>query len=308
MEEVIKKAMQTEKLICYGRGGGGCINEGQSYTIDDGSTIYVKYNKKNGARQMFEGEFASLATIAKTNTIKVPKPLYVADNQSGALLVMEHLDMTSLGSRMGAQLGKELALMHLHNSKRIQSSRNFVGSPEELTVAEFGFDLPTCCGYLPLENSWHKDWVHFYSNQRLNSQMNMDEVKTDREAQELWGHLLRKIPQLFKGLTIYPSLLHGDLWGGNVAQLKTTSSDEAPVIFDPASFYGHHEFEFGIVTMFGGFNSDFFEAYHGVIPKSPGFDKRMELYRLFHNLNHWNHFGSGYRGSSISTMNKLIKQ
>ena len=59
------------------------------------------------------------------------------------------------------------------------------------------------------------------------------------------------------------------------------------VIFDAASFYGHHEYDLGIAGMFGGFGSSFYNAYHALIPKSPGFDQRHQLYKLFHNLNHW---------------------
>ena len=59
------------------------------------------------------------------------------------------------------------------------------------------------------------------------------------------------------------------------------------VIFDPASFYGHHEFDLAIAEMFGGFTQHFYDAYHRVIPKAPGFDVRLKLYLLFHYLNHW---------------------
>lgn len=111
-----------------------------------------------------------------------------------------------------------------------------------------------------------------------------------------------KIPQFFTDVEIVPALLHGDLWGGNVAQCA-----DGPVIFDPASFYGHSEYELGIAGMFGGFNSSFYSAYHEKIPKAPGFAKRNQLYQLFHYLNHWNHFGGGYRGSSVSIMKTLLK-
>ncbi|MFH4983700.1 hypothetical protein AB6A40_010409, partial [Gnathostoma spinigerum] len=80
---------------------------------------------------------------------------------------------------------------------------------------------------------------------------------------------------------------------------------DGPVIFDPASFYGHSEFEMGILTMFGGFSQDFFTAYHSLIPKSEGFAERVRLYELFHHFNHWNHFGRGYRGGTISIMKSL---
>lgn len=59
------------------------------------------------------------------------------------------------------------------------------------------------------------------------------------------------------------------------------------VIFDPASFYGHHEFDLAIAEMFGGFTRDFYNSYHELIPKAPGFEKRQKLYLLFHYLNHW---------------------
>ena len=59
------------------------------------------------------------------------------------------------------------------------------------------------------------------------------------------------------------------------------------VIFDPASFYGHSEFDLSIAAMFGGFSNAFYNAYHQLIPKAPGFDKRHQLYLLFHYLNHW---------------------
>lgn len=59
------------------------------------------------------------------------------------------------------------------------------------------------------------------------------------------------------------------------------------VIFDPATFYGHHEYDLAISGMFGGFNLSFYDAYHKVIPKAPGFENRHKLYQLFHYLNHW---------------------
>lgn len=111
-----------------------------------------------------------------------------------------------------------------------------------------------------------------------------------------------KIPQFFKDVEVVPALLHGDLWGGNVAECA-----EGPVIYDPASFYGHSEYELGIAGMFGGFNNSFYSAYHAKIPRAPGFEKRNQLYQLFHYLNHWNHFGGGYRGSSVRIMKDLLK-
>ena len=118
----------------------------------------------------------------------------------------------------------------------------------------------------------------------------------------LWSQMRPKMSTFFQDLEIFPSLLHGDLWSGNMAQCEGT-----PVVFDPASFYGHHEYDLAIGQMFGGFDAAFSKAYHGIIPKQPGFDQRSELYQLFHYLNHWNHFGGGYKSQSLNIMRKLVK-
>uniref|UniRef100_A0A4X1U0T8 protein-ribulosamine 3-kinase n=1 Tax=Sus scrofa TaxID=9823 RepID=A0A4X1U0T8_PIG len=262
------------------------------------------------ARRMFEGELASLTAILKTGTVRVPKPIKVLDAPGGgSLLVMEHLDMRSLGSH-AATLGVQLADLHLDNKRlgeTLQKEAGTVGKGggqvERPFVDQFGFDVVTCCGYLPQVNDWQSDWVTFYARQRIQPQMELlEQGSGDREARELWAALQLKIPDLFRDLDIVPALLHGDLWGGNVAE-----DPSGPVIFDPASFYGHSEYELAIAGMFGGFSGAFYSAYHGRVPKAPGFERRHQLYQLFHYLNHWNHFGAGYRGSSLSIMRNLVR-
>ncbi|XP_030362076.1 ketosamine-3-kinase-like isoform X2 [Strigops habroptila] len=280
MEAALKRELGTEVLRPTGHLGGGCISQGQSYDTDHGR-VYVKSNSKAEARRMFEGEMASLEAILKTQTIKVPKPIKVIDLSGGTtLFVMEHLEMRGL-NRHSAKLGTQLADLHLHNKQLGEKLKK-----EESTV-----------------NEWQNDWVTFFAKQRIQPQMDMIEKNSgDREARELWAQLQLKIPSLFCDVEIVPALLHGDLWGGNVAE-----DDSGPIIFDPASFYGHSEYELAIAGMFGGFSSSFYSAYHSKIPKAAGFEKRLKLYQLFHYMNHWNHFGTGYRGSSLNIMRNLIK-
>ena len=99
-----------------------------------------------------------------------------------------------------------------------------------------------------------------------------------------------------------PCLLHGDLWSGNMAALK----HGVPVVFDPASYYGDAEAEFGIVDMFGGFSDGFHRGYASVKPFAEGFESRKHLYRLYHELNHFNLFGSSYAASCESTIDRLL--
>ncbi|XP_030063896.1 ketosamine-3-kinase isoform X1 [Microcaecilia unicolor] len=309
MESLLREALGTSVLAATGHSGGGCISQGQSYRTDSDS-VFVKRNHKPEARRMFEGEMASLESVLQTNTVRVPKPIKVIDLPGGgSAFVMEHMEMKSL-NRYSAQLGEKLADLHLHNQRlgeKLKKEGSTVGKgagqSEPKFIDKFGFSVVTCCGYLPQVNDWQSDWVTFYARQRIQPQMEMIEKGSgDREARELWSQLQLKIPEMFKDMEIVPALLHGDLWGGNVAE-----DDTNPIIFDPASFYGHSEYELGIAGMFGGFGSTFYSAYHSKIPKAPGFEKRLKLYQLFHYMNHWNHFGSGYRGSSLSIMRNLVK-
>lgn len=297
-------------------GLSGCINKGSAYELDSGESIFVKFNSDPDASLMFEGEVASLNAIRETNCLRAPRPLIVVDlhNQGkGSAIAMEYFHNMKSLSKFQASCGEKLANMHLDNvnlGKKLKKLENWIGKgePQREPVEKFGFHTVTCCGKLPLVNDWEDDWISFYARHRLDHQIRLiQQESSNRQVGELWSKLQLIIPKFFRpfeerNMEIQPSLLHGDLWGQNAAEI----SDE-PVIFDPAAFYGHHEFELSISTMFGGFTSNFYKAYHKVIKQNPGFEARQQLYQLFHYLNHWNHFGSGYQASTIGIMKNLTR-
>ncbi|MGH0169709.1 UNVERIFIED_CONTAM: hypothetical protein FKN15_058047 [Acipenser sinensis] len=160
---------------------------------------------------MFDGEKASLEAILQTNTIKAPKPVKVIDLSpgGGAVFVMEHLDMRSI-NRHSAMLGEQLADLHLHNQslkekldKGEQTVGKGSGQSEVQYVDKFGFHTATCCGYIPQVNDWQSDWVSFYTQQRLQHQLNMVEKDYgDREARELWAKL-QGCPNVLLGISMH---------------------------------------------------------------------------------------------------------
>ena len=115
---------------------------------------------------------------------------------------------------------------------------------------------------------------------------------------------MSQLPIFFDGYTPAPSLLHGDLWSGNA------SSDPQgnPVIFDPACYYGDREADIAMTELFGGFGSDFYNAYQIEYPLDPGYKIRKTLYNLYHILNHLNLFGSGYLSQSESMIELLLAE
>ena len=114
--------------------------------------------------------------------------------------------------------------------------------------------------------------------------------------------LLKNLEFFFNGHSPHPSLLHGDLWGGNAS----CDTNGRPFIFDPASYYGDRETDLAFTYMFGGFTASFYDSYQKTFPLSPGFEVRKILYNLYHELNHFNLFGGGYASSAQSSVNQLI--
>ena len=86
------------------------------------------------------------------------------------------------------------------------------------------------------------------------------------------------------------TLVHGDLWSGNVGIEKSGKG----VIFDPASWWADNEVDIAMTRLFGGFTKEFYEEYHKIFPIKEGFEKRMIIYNFYHILNHANMFGRSY--------------
>ncbi|XP_065203582.1 ketosamine-3-kinase-like isoform X2 [Planococcus citri] len=291
----IKAALGSKTLEATGRKASGCINQGEAFRTDRG-LVFIKSSNAPVAKVLFESEFSSLKAIEQTGTIRVPHPITIVEGSDNTFYcVLEFLDLRNTAIHQ-KELGEKLADMHLHNEKVAKK-----GGPVAY-VKQFGFAHTTCVGLLPLDNTWHDDWPTFYSK-RLQTPIDLIvKEKGNTEVLTLWNELRPIIPRFFENITIKPSLLHGDLWRGNFGELES-----GPVIFDPGCLYGHHELELSQTTLFGGFTRSFYDAYHERIPKVIGYQAREQLYQLFHLLNHWHHFGGGYKDQSLNTMRTLIK-
>lgn len=226
IEEKIRNTLNTK--ICKkipGKGGGGCINVGECYEIDNKKLIFVKFCSKFNADEILSGEYESLKAIKATQQINVPDSLgIVKDGPDRVTLLTSFIpNMQSLNKLQG-QLGEHVAKLHLHNQQLNENAiykSGYISSnanEEQQPVTEFGFHCVTNCGAIAQNNEWSPDWVAFFARHRLELQIKLIEKNYhDREANELWSELQLKIPKYFKafadnGLEIKPSLLHGDLW------------------------------------------------------------------------------------------------
>jgi len=149
-------------------------------------------------------------------------------------------------------------------------------------------------GSTPQENGTSASWAEFWRRRRLEPQLVLASRNGYRlEAPPVW--------RLLEGHQPVASLLHGDLWRGNAGFL----ADGAPVLFDPAVYYGDREADLAMTELFGGFPQEFYEAYSEAWPLGEGYELRKPLYNLYHLLNHLNLFGGGYLAQVRATLRLL---
>jgi len=262
--------------------GGGCINS--TVVLSDGKLSYfVKLN--NAPRlAMFEAEAAGLAELAATNSIRVPRPLCSGITGSDAYLVMEYIEMGAGGS--GVTAGRQLALLH-----RTQQQT-------------FGWTRDNTIGSTHQPNRPASDWVGFWREQRLGFQLALAAKNGHRgQLQQRGERLLEQFPALIDHQP-KPSLIHGDLWAGNLSYDRRRQ----PVIYDPATYYGDREAELAMTELFGGFGRSFYDAYNEAWPLDRGYPTRKTLYNLYHVLNHLNMFGGGYGGQALGMIDRLLAE
>jgi len=262
--------------------GGGCIS--QSYVLSDRDRqFFVKTNRENRL-EMFQAEAIGLKQMHATETIRVPEPICWGVEGSSSYIVLEYLDIGRRSTDAASiEMGRQLARMHR------------VGTSDR-----FGWERNNTIGSTPQVNDLSENWAEFYATHRLEFQLRLAARKGhnfDRGAA-----LVEKVPQILAGHSPVPSLLHGDLWGGNAGVTR----DGVPAIFDPATYYGDREADLAMTELFGGFSPAFYRGYSEEWPLEDGYDRRKILYNLYHVLNHFNLFGSGYAGQAESMIRTLL--
>ena len=262
---------------------GGDIN--RAWHLSDGQNqFFVKTNSRERL-PMFEAEMFGLDTMYCADSIRVPQAIGCGLAGAQAFLAMEYLDLS--GSPDEAIFACQLAAMHQNTQHR------------------FGFAIDNTIGSTVQINSFSEDWNNFWQQHRLGYQLSL--AKLNGYGNELYDTGMRlneRVDRFYRSYRPLASLLHGDLWSGNWAADKTG----APVIYDPACYYGDHEADLAMMELFGSPGQRFFAAYNEVFPIDAGYPQRRELYNLYHILNHANLFGGSYVSQSQRIIASLLAQ
>jgi len=272
---------------------GGCVSEVALCDTADGRALVVKVDRsRTGALQ---DEEAMLRFLRERTRLPVPAVVACAQGQPPQpdLLVTEFIPnggaLRADGERHAAEL-----LAELHSL-----------APDPPRERSFGFAGPTRIGGLVQPCDWAPSWVEFFADRRLRAM-----AHEAHRSGRLPSELVRAVEDLSTRLERWlrepdrPSLVHGDVWSGNV--LVSPAGGAVAAFVDPAISFAHAEVELAFITLFGTFGDDFFERYAEIRPIEPGFfEERRHLYNLYPLLVHCRLFGGGYIDSVASILRRF---
>jgi len=264
---------------------GGCISETWRLEGRD-RAIFIKLESVQQADQL-TAEADGLAALAASKTFRVPDVISLGQSSERAWLALEFIETGPANASTAIRLGEQLAALH------------------NLPQTQFGWHRNNWIGATPQPNGEDDNWTVFYREQRLEAQLELAAANGASSQLIARGERLADmLDVVMSGHSPTPSLLHGDLWGGNWA----CDSSGNPFVFDPACYRGDAETDIAMTTLFGGFPTAFYTAYESVRPRQPGYELRQELYNLYHVLNHFNVFGGGYDAQALSMINALLAE
>jgi protein-ribulosamine 3-kinase len=262
---------------------GGCINHSGKLTTSTGN-FFLKWNSEAKYPGMFKAEAKGLHLLINTKVIRIPKVVLQDVADSWQFILMEFVDGKPPSPSWQDDLGRMLADLH-HNS-----------------APNYGLDQHNYIGSLHQLNTPSTDWIEFFCEYRLKTQLKLalDQHKITKQILHQFDVLFGKLSSVLP--VEKPSLLHGDLWRGNLI------SDELgnPCLIDPAVYYGNREAEIAFTLLFGGFSDNFYSAYQEAFPLQPGFPERIDIYNLYPLLVHVNLFSGRYLSQVVSILNRLV--
>ena len=266
--------------------GGGDVSRAARLDAARGR-FFLKWGRGDAGRTYAaEAEgLAALRAAAEGTGLVVPAPLAARDSAGGAagFVLLDWIEPARPAPGDWRAFGAALAALHR----------------AEAPGVGYGWDRDNWIGSKPQRNGWDASWPSFFGERRLRAQA---ATVSERGAWDAaWDAPLdRLVARLPEVLPAAPprSLLHGDLWGGNVLATEDGAAHApSPGVFaliDPAVSVGHREADLAMTELFGGFAGPFYDGYREGWPLEPGYPERREVYNLYHLVNHLTH-GPSYR-------------
>ena len=285
--------------------GGGCINDALRLRTTAG-TFFLKWNA-HSVHRFFGVEAEGLAALARAGVVTTPS--VVARSREGDLvpwLLLEWIEECRPDRAAWRRLGRELGALHRWTCLETPEA----GGTALPGGQHYGWHSDNVIGSLPQPNRWTDDWGEFWAERRIlplarelhgSGAMSAGQLAVIDKAAARVGTLIGPAAEADGG-----SLLHGDLWSGNVlfgekggGGVAGAAGGRAPVLIDPAVYIGHREVDLAMCRLFGGFPPAFHASYEATWPLHPGHERRLAAYQLYPLLVHARLFGGGYVTSAL---------
>jgi fructosamine-3-kinase len=230
----------------------------------------------------FREEVLGLRALGEA--VRVPGVVYADEH----FLVLEWIGSTEPSAAFWSGLAAALVKLH------------------KISGEDFGFETNNHLGLNAQTNPrrHHKEisWAEYFIEFRLKAMLTHRNLSAESLLQIEFQKALPRIREVLAPVKEKPSLVHGDLWGGNFM----CAQDGEPVLIDPAPYYGHREVDLAMTELFGGFAPPFYSAYKREFPLQPGYENRRTVYNLYHLLNHWIIFGAAsYREKTMAALRNI---
>ncbi|KAM7207785.1 Fructosamine kinase domain containing protein [Naviculisporaceae sp. PSN 640] len=235
-------------------------------------SYFLKVYTATRAEDIARGEFESTRELSSVIPENVPRAVAYgpcANNPNRAFFLAEFRDMSD-------ELPSASELVTLVAAIHKKTSPN----------GKFGYPVTTFSGKHPLDTRWCDTWEEYFTRcMKDTMDAELAVQGPNQELQELSEKVLTKvIPRLIRpmetgGRKIKPSLVHGDLWHGNVSVDNETND---PVVYDPCCFYGHNEYDFSMwrATRYRT-NRAHVRAYFKITPPTEPADDQDDRHALY---------------------------
>ncbi len=263
---------------------GGCINNTGILSSSKGD-LFLKWNSKARFHDLFEKEAKGLSLLkSNCKSLNIPEVICLGEDAQHIYIILENIESAPSSVNFWENLGKGMAQLH------------------SIQQGYFGFSEDNYIGSLVQKNSPEDNWLDFFIKNRLEFPFKMafDRGLVNSKHKTQLDTLCQHLPSLMPD-KIDSSLLHGDLWSGNILVDKFGQ----PCLIDPAVYFGFREVEIAFSQLFGRFGERFYSAYNEVNALDDGFNERIDLWNLNPILVHINLFGSSYLHSFESILKKF---
>lgn len=264
LSEALGQKIESLDLLQQGQIGG--VYRASTFARD----YIVKYSDEEDKLAVE----AKMLHDLKDANIRVPEVIL----SKGSYLVMEYIEsIHQAREKQETQAAKLLTTLHsISNESRM-----------------YGYYYDTTIGPFSQKNEQTQyNWTLFLGQMRIMPMARVcyDEGKISKQILEQLERLCRDLYKRIDMSTIYPSLLHGDIWSGNVLY-----DSKGACLIDPAIYYGDKEMELTFILLFNTFGDTFFNAYNAIHPLSKEFyESKVPIYQIYPLLVHIALYGSSY--------------